>query len=81
MSQSHTQLQDDFLEHLRDKEISVTLFLINGVKLQGLITAIDENCVMLRRDGHVQLVYKHALSTVMPQTPMTEFEVSSKKKS
>ena len=48
----------------------VTVFLINGVKLQGMITSFDNFCMMLRRDGHSQLVYKHAISTVMPSSPI-----------
>lgn len=48
----------------------VTVFLINGVKLQGVITSFDNFCMMLRRDGHSQLVYKHAISTVMPSSPI-----------
>ena len=41
-------------------------FLINGVKLQGAITWFDNFCILLRRDGQAQLVYKHAISTIMP---------------
>lgn len=46
----------------------MTVFLINGVKLQGIITWFDENSLLLRRDGHTQLIYKHAVSTIMPST-------------
>ena len=59
-------LQDTFLNHLRKNKISVTIFLVNGVKLQGVVTWFDNFCVLLRRDGHSQLVYKHAISTVVP---------------
>jgi host factor-I protein len=48
--------------------------LVNGVKLQGIITWFDNFCVLLRRDGHSQLVYKHAISTVMPVTPVSLYD-------
>lgn len=59
-------VQKDFLNDLRQNKISVTVFLVNGVKLQGIITWFDENSLLLRRDGHTQLIYKHAVSTIMP---------------
>jgi host factor-I protein len=58
--------QYDFLNDIKDNKIAVTVFLINGVKLQGVITWFDDNSLLLRRDGHTQLVYKHAVSTIMP---------------
>jgi host factor-I protein len=67
-------LQDTFLNHVRKSKTSVTIFLVNGVKLQGFVTWFDNFCVLLRRDGHSQLVYKHAISTIMPATPITMFE-------
>lgn len=63
-------LQDTFLNHVRKNKISVTIFLVNGVKLQGVVTWFDNFCVLLRRDGHSQLVYKHAISTIMPGQPV-----------
>ena len=60
--------QEDFLNDLKKNKVSVTVFLINGVKLQGIITWFDENSLLLRRDGHTQLIYKHAVSTIMPST-------------
>jgi len=48
----------------------LTIFLVNGVKLQGVVTWFDNFCVLLRRDGHSQLVYKHAISTIMPGQPI-----------
>ncbi len=59
-------VQEDFLNDLKKNKISVTVFLINGVKLQGIITWFDDNSLLLRRDGHTQLIYKHAISTIMP---------------
>lgn len=67
-------VQDVFLNYIRKHKTPVTVFLINGVKLQGVITWFDNFCVLLRRDGHVQLVYKHAISTVMPTGPIQLFE-------
>ena len=75
MSSEETQnLQDVFLNHVRKQKTSVTVFLVNGVKLQGIITWFDNFCVLLRRDGHSQLVYKHAISTVMPVTPVSLYD-------
>ena len=63
-------VQDVFLNHVRKSKTPVTVFLVNGVKLQGIITWFDNFSVLLRRDGHTQLVYKHAISTVMPGAPI-----------
>ncbi len=59
-------LQDVFLNHLRKHKIPVTMFLVKGVKLQGIVTWFDNFSILLRRDGQSQLVYKHAISTIMP---------------
>lgn len=59
-------LQDLFLNHLRKNKIPVTMFLVKGVKLQGIVTWFDNFSILLRRDGQSQLVYKHAISTIMP---------------
>jgi host factor-I protein len=67
-------LQDSFLNHVRKHKVPVTIFLVNGVKLQGVITWFDNFCVLLRRDGHSQLVYKHAISTIMPSAPIQLFD-------
>lgn len=69
-------LQDIFLNNVRKNKVSLTIFLINGVKLQGVVTWFDNFCVLLRRDGHSQLVYKHAISTIMPNQPVHLFEES-----
>lgn len=63
-------LQDKFLNEVRKTKTPLTIFLINGVKLQGVVTWFDNFCVLLRRDGHSQLVYKHAISTIMPAQPI-----------
>jgi host factor-I protein len=67
-------LQDTFLNHVRKSKIPLTIFLVNGVKLQGVVTWFDNFCLLLRRDGHSQLVYKHAISTIMPGAPMVLFD-------
>jgi host factor-I protein len=75
MSNEKTQnVQDVFLNHIRKNKIPVTIFLINGVKLQGVVSSFDNFCLLLRRDGHVQLVYKHAVSTVMPAAVVRLYE-------
>ena len=65
MASDRQNLQDAFLNQVRKEKNSVTDFLINGVKLQGVITWFDNFCILLRRDGQSQLVYKHAISTIM----------------
>src|SRR5262245_50698526 len=70
MAEKAQSLQDTFLNHVRKNKTPLTIFLINGVKLQGIVTWFDNFCVLLRRDGHSQLVYKHAISTIMPGQPV-----------
>ena len=70
MASSQSSLQDTFLNSVRKNRNPVPLFLVNGVKLQGVITWFDNFSVLLRREGTVQLVYKHAISTIMPSLPI-----------
>ena len=70
MASSQSNLQDNFLNAVRKTKNPVTLFLVNGVKLQGVIKWFDNFSVLLRREGTVQLVYKHAISTIMPSLPL-----------
>ncbi len=70
MAVNQSTLQDNFLNTVRKTKNPVTLFLVNGVKLQGVITWFDNFSVLLRREGTVQLVYKHAISTIMPTLPL-----------
>jgi host factor-I protein len=74
MSEHKQNLQDVFLNHLRKNKTPTTVFLVNGVKLQGVVTWFDNFSMLLRRDSHSQLVYKHAISTVMPNAPIQLFE-------
>lgn len=63
-------LQNTFLNCVRSNHHPVTVFLVNGVKLQGTITWFDNYCLLLKRDNVSQLVYKHAISTIMPSQPI-----------
>ncbi len=67
-------LQDTFLNSVRKSKTPLTIFLVNGVKLQGVVSWFDNFCVLLRRDGQSQLVYKHAISTIMPSAPVQLYE-------
>ncbi|HEX7657374.1 MAG TPA: RNA chaperone Hfq [Sphingomonas sp.] len=70
MADKQTSLQDLFLNALRKSKAPVTMFLVKGVKLQGIVTWFDNFSVLLRRDGQSQLIYKHAISTIMPSGPI-----------
>lgn len=74
MPEKSNNLQDIFLNQLRKAKTPVTMFLVKGVKLQGIITWFDNFSVLLRRDGQSQLVYKHAISTIMPGGPLNLYE-------
>ncbi len=74
MADKLQNLQDTFLNTVRKSKTPLTIFLVNGVKLQGVITWYDNFCVLLRRDGMSQLVYKHAISTIMPGQPVQLFD-------
>lgn len=71
-------LQEVFLNNVRKSHAAVTVFLVNGVKLQGVITWFDNFSILLKRDQHVQLVYKHAISTIMPVGPIQLQEFDGK---
>jgi host factor-I protein len=73
-NEKQQNLQDSFLNHVRKQKVPVTIFLVNGVKLQGVITWFDNFCLLLRRDAQSQLVYKHAISTIMPGAPIQLFD-------
>ena len=74
MAEKFQNVQDVFLNKIRKEKMSVTVFLVNGVKLQGVVTWFDNFCLLLRRESHVQLVYKHAISTIMPGGPLNLYE-------
>jgi host factor-I protein len=75
MAEKVNNLQDMFLNGLRRSKTPVTMFLVKGVKLQGIITWFDNFSVLLRRDGQAQLIYKHAISTIMPAQPLDLAEI------
>ena len=77
-SDKSRNLQEVFLNSVRKSHVAVTVFLVNGVKLQGIITWFDNFSLLLRRDGASQLVYKHAISTIMPTNPLSFFEDEEK---
>ena len=70
MSSATDSLEASFLNHVCEQKLALTIFLVNGVKLQGAITWVDATSMLLSRDGHSQLVYKHAISTIMPNSPV-----------
>ena len=75
-SDKKQNLQDTFLNAVRKGKVPLTIFLVNGVKLQGVVTWFDNFCVLLKGDGRPpQLVYKHAISTIAPNSPVRLFEV------
>ena len=74
---ARANLQDTFLNAVRRQKVPVTIFLVNGVKLGGVITWFDNFCLLLRRDRSSQLVYKHAISTVMPLSPVRLYEADA----
>ncbi len=74
MNEKNQNIQDVFLNRIRKEKHTVTVFLVNGVKLQGIVTWFDNFCLLLKRDSHIQLVYKHAISTIMPSGPLSLYE-------
>jgi host factor-I protein len=77
MSEKQQNIQDLFLNKIRKDKMTVTVFLVNGVKLQGVVTWFDNFSILLRREAHAQLVYKHAISTIMPNGPLSLNEGAS----
>ncbi len=78
MGEKAQNVQDVFLNAIRREKATVTVFLVNGVKLQGVVTWFDNFSMLLRRDSHVQLVYKHAISTIMPSGPIQLYDAAEK---
>lgn len=76
MTDKNQNVQDVFLNKIRKEKMTVTVFLVNGVKLQGVVTWFDNFSMLLRRDSHIQLVYKHAISTIMPGGPLQLYDPS-----
>ena len=80
-SEKSRNLQEIFLNNVRKSHAAVTVFLVNGVKLQGIITWFDNFSILLKRDQHVQLVYKHAISTIMPGGTINLFNADDEENS
>lgn len=74
MAREFTSLQQRFLNEVRRSKSHVTVYLISGIKLQGQVTSFDNFAILLRRDNQSQLVYKHAISTIMPSDPISFFD-------
>ena len=74
MGEKFQSVQDVFLNKIRKEKMSVTVFLVNGVKLQGVVTWFDNFSLLLKRESNIQLVYKHAISTIMPAQPISLYE-------
>jgi host factor-I protein len=75
MADKSLSLQDQFLNSIRRSKAPVTIFLVKGVKLQGIVTWFDPFSLLLRRDGNAQLVYKHGISTIMPANPPADLNL------
>lgn len=73
---SKNNLQETFFNKLRKERVPVSMFLVNGVKLQGVISWFDNFCVLLKRHDTCQMIYKHAISTVIPDRPVAFYEPS-----
>ena len=73
MASDKQNLQDVFLNAIRKSKGNVTIFLVNGVKLSGIVTSFDNYCLLLRKDSLSQLIYKHAISTILPSQPVNLF--------
>lgn len=71
MAEYSQNIQDNFLNNVRKQRTPLTIFLVNGVKLSGYISSFDSFSVVLKRENHMQLVYKHAISTILPNGPFS----------
>ncbi len=74
MAEKSQNIQDVFLNSVRKEKVPVTVFLVSGVKLQGTISGFDNFCLVLRRAPQVQLVYKHAIATIVPTGPVSLYK-------
>jgi host factor-I protein len=78
MNKPAINLQDAFLNQVRKEGIAVTVYLVNGFQIRGLVKGFDNFTVILDTDGKQELVYKHAVSTIIPARPLTEFSAEKK---
>lgn len=70
MNKSPINLQDTFLNQVRKENLPVTIYLVNGFQLKGIVRGFDNFTVVLDFDGKQQMIYKHAISTIMPIRPI-----------
>ena len=76
MNEKIINVQDAFLNYIRKNKIQVTIFLLNGVKMMGVISCFDQTTLLLKKEGYTQLLYKHAISTILPHNSVTLFDWS-----
>ena len=76
MNEKIINVQDAFLNYIRKNKIQVTIFLMNGVKMIGIISCFDQTSILLKKEGYTQLLYKHAISTILPHNSVTLFDWS-----
>ncbi len=74
MSERIMNIQDAFLNYMRRNRRPVTIYLLGGVKLTGLIACFDQNSIVLKREGYTQLIYKHAISNFAPHGSISLFD-------
>lgn len=74
MSEKIINIQDAFLNYMRKNKVPVTIFLLNGVKLSGIISCFDQSSIVIKREGYTQLIYKHAISTFSPHGSISVFD-------
>ncbi len=77
MNKSPINLQDTFLNQIRKENMPVTIYLVNGFQLKGLVRGFDNFTVVIEFEGKQQMVYKHAISTVMPMRPINLVSASN----
>ena len=78
VTKTQINLQDAFLNQVRKENISVTIFLVNGFQLKGMVRGFDNFTVLLESEGKQMMVYKHAISTVSPMRPVSTSFVDQK---
>lgn len=78
MSKDHINLQDAFLNQVRKDKVPVTIYLVNGFQIKGLVKGFDNFTVVVELEQKQQLVYKHAISTVAPLRPIAGLNLDSK---
>lgn len=80
MSKNQLNLQDAFLNQVRKERIPVTIFLVNGFQIKGLVKGFDNFTVVIEVEGKQQMVYKHAISTVAPLKPIGQLNLNPENK-